>query len=106
MANKKLRLEFYGICQKCFSKIAISKEEIIKKEENQGTVPLKSHSASGILWCSECGSTDMTIHYSYKNVYRKRCNHCGEMFDAYENYEKTCLECTEVIDNAIVKLGA
>ena len=93
--KKVLRIKFYGICSKCFARVEFNNELIKKREEISGTIPFSAKSASGVIWCPICGSAEITTHYEYANLYRKRCTICGEMFedDKTWNFEhESCLE--------------
>ena len=79
--RKVRKLKFYGICSKCFGRVDFNEEFIKKREKISGTIPFSAKSASGVISCPGCGSLEITSHYEYENLYRKRCVTCGEMFE-------------------------
>ena len=106
--KKVLRSQFRAICNKCNHVFDLTEElmrdQYIRHGDQLENI-FSARSSSSTVFCPNCNLTEYRLNFEYKNLYRRRCPKCGDMFETEESWKTKCNPCVKEHVEVMVHMG-
>lgn len=103
--QKVFRSQVKLICNDCNHDFILNEDYIKDLEIQDNHIPLKASSSSMTMICPQCNSINFRVFFQYKNLYRRRCPKCKEMFETEYSWKNKCDNCVRRHAELMASMG-